>query len=58
MEGEKLKKRERDFENGRGRHGGEKKKENMLMEVQGVTNTISIHINLLLLILTTSLYLI
>jgi len=26
MEGKKLEKRERDFENRRGRHGGEKKK--------------------------------
>jgi len=39
MEGEKLERRERDFENGRGRHGGEKKnKENMLLEVQGRHN--------------------
>jgi len=35
MEGEKLERRERDFENGRERHGGERKKENMLLEVQG-----------------------
>jgi len=33
MEDEKLKKKEKDFENGRGRHGGERKK--MLLEVQG-----------------------
>jgi len=26
MEGEKLDRRERDFENGRGRHGGERKR--------------------------------
>jgi len=35
MKGEKLERKERDFENGRGRHGRErKKKENMLLEVQ------------------------
>ena len=38
MEGEKLERRERDFENGRGRHGGERIKENMLLEVQGRHN--------------------
>jgi len=37
MDGEKLKKRERDFENGRRRHGEERKKKICFWRCRGVT---------------------
>jgi len=37
MEREKLERRERDFENGRGRHGGERKKKICFWRCRGVT---------------------
>jgi len=38
MEKEKLKRRERDFENGRGKHRGERKKKIYFWRYKGVTN--------------------
>jgi len=39
MEGKKLERRERDFENGRGRHGKERKKKICFWRYRGVTIT-------------------
>jgi len=41
MEEEKLERRERDFENGKGRHGGERKKKICFWRCRGVTNVIN-----------------